>query len=80
MTAWEWLQTRSAITFGSAWDRFTGPQIGGGGGVIVNDGIAVEVGTMQVEVELEDTPYEVGLEDPIQVELVPNVYELEIAE
>ena len=52
----------------------------GGAGVVVNDGIAVELSTMQVEVELEDTPAVVELTGEIEVELTTPVIEVEIVD
>lgn len=53
----------------------------GGGGTIVNDGILAELSTMQVDVELQDSPVVAEIANsPFTVELSTPVIEVEICE
>jgi hypothetical protein len=55
--------------------------MGVGGGVIVNDGIVAELNTMQVEVELQDSPVIAEVDsNPIVVEVGTPAIEVEIYE
>lgn len=67
MTAWANLLAASALPSGTAWALLTNPKQGG---LVVNDGVAVEVVDMQVAVEVMLEPVEATIEDnQIVVEL-----------
>ena len=51
MTAWQKLVTNSALTQGNAWAHFNN-QIGGG--VIINEGLQVDLVLHEVEVYVDD--------------------------
>lgn len=51
MTAWENLKALSALAVGTAWQLITSPKLSGSG-VIVNDGIEVEVADVPISAEL----------------------------
>lgn len=79
MTAWDKLIANSALETGTAWEHLQNQQGGAGFGVVVNDGIEVELMDMELEavvddgidVEINDTSVEAVLEDEdIQVEIL----------
>jgi hypothetical protein len=86
MTAWQKLLAASSLTSGTAWQLISNPRIGSG--VVVNDGIAVDVAeepflveldAMQLDVELSDAAVEVELADAVVVaEISPEPIEVEI--
>lgn len=51
MTAWENLKALSALAVGTAWQLITSPKLSGSG-VIVNDGIEVEIADAPLSAEL----------------------------
>lgn len=87
MTAWAQLILRSTLPSGTAWQHLNA-QEAGGTGVVVNDGIAVELDfapidmevlMQDVEAEVQDEPVVVEIEDaPVEVELAADPIEMEI--
>lgn len=77
MTAWAQLILHSTLPSGTAWEHLNAQSAGSG--LIVNDGIAVEVEASQIDVEIDageidvtvdDAPVEVLVDDsPIYVEV-----------
>ena len=61
----------------SAWGSSWGASLGGG--VVVNDGIDVEVATMQITVEIEEA-IEVEIAQPVEVEINATPIEVEVSE
>ena len=77
MTAWDSLKAASSLLVGNAWTLISNPRTG----VVVNDGITVELGTMQVDVELQDSPITAEVVDTSYVvEVSTQVIEVEICE
>lgn len=86
MTAWAQLILHSTLPSGTAWAHLNA-QEAGGTGVVVNDGIEIELGPMSLEVEVlmqdveaevADEPIIVEVEDaPVEVSLVADPIELE---
>lgn len=86
MTAWIKLLAASRLSSGTAWQLISDPKAGGG--VIVSDGIAVDLADspyeaefqpMQIDVELSETAVAVEVADTaIEVEINPEPIELEI--
>lgn len=89
MTAWDQLILHSTLPSGSAWDHLNAQQAGGTG-VVVNDGIAVELTDLSVlvaidaapiEVEVDTGDVEVVVEDsPIQVVIEDAPISVEVQE
>ena len=87
MTAWNVLILNSTLPSGSAWDHLNAQQAGGTG-VIVNDGIAVEIDfepvalevlLQDIEAEVADEPIVVEIEDaPVEISLAADPIETEI--
>lgn len=78
MTAWQILTANSTLPSGTAWQHLNNQA---GGGVVVNDGIDVEVNTMNVEIELDVTVLEIEASDaPITVEFSNEPIVLEVEE
>lgn len=81
MTAWEILTSNSTLPSGTAWQHLNSQGGGGGSGVIVNDGIDVEVNTMNVEIELDASTLEIEAADaPVAVEFANESIVLEVEE
>lgn len=79
MTAWTKLLACSQLTSGTAWELISAPKTGGAG-VVVNDGISVEVATMEIEIEVQ-AEVEVELQlNPVEVEVSTAPIEVEICE
>lgn len=80
MNAWEKLLAASQLTTGSAWDLLSNPKQGGAG-LVINDGVAVEVAEMPVEVEVLLEQIEVALGDnTVIVEIEDREVEVEVIE
>lgn len=80
MTAWEHLKALSSLTVGTAWAFLTHPKEGGTG-VVINDGYQVEMTSMQVIAELEDSPTVTEIQDEgVTVELSTASIEVEVTE
>ena len=63
------------------WAADTWYGLGSGSVTIVNDGILAELDTMQIDVELQDSPISAEVSDfPFTVELITPVIEVEIQE
>lgn len=87
MTAWNVLIMHSTLPSGTAWEHLNA-QEAGGTGVVVNDGIeveldfepiAMELQMQEVEAEVADEPIVVEIEDsPVEVSLVADPIETEI--
>lgn len=87
MTAWEKLLAASSLLAGTAWQLIGSPKTGGAG-LVVNDGVAVELSDaslyaeiepMQIEVELAEPTVTVDLADmAITAEISPEPIEVEI--
>lgn len=85
MTAWAQLILRSTLPAGTAWQHLNAQQAGGG--VVMNEGVAVEVDfdpltlevlMQDVEAEVADEPIVVEIEDtPVEVSLAADPIELE---
>ena len=79
MTAWAKLLACSQLASGTAWELISAPKTGGAG-VIMNDGISVEIATMEIDVEVP-AEIEVGLQlSPVEVEVSTAPIEVEICE
>lgn len=86
MTAWAQLILRSTLPSGTAWQHLNAQQAGSG--VVINDGVEieldfvpfeVEVLMQDVEAEVADEPIVVEVEDaPVEVALVADPFEVEI--
>lgn len=77
MSAWDTLVANSSLGSGTAWQHLAAQQ---GGGVVVNDGIAVEVVEMDVDVQLDDAVIEAALDDaPVEAVANDEVIEVEAA-
>lgn len=87
MTAWAQLLLHSTLPSGTAWAHLNA-QEAGGAGVVVNDGIEIELDLdpltlevlmQDVEVEVADTPIVVEIEDsPVEVSLAADPIEMEL--
>lgn len=83
MTAWQKLLAASTLSAGTAWALISSPKTGLGAGLVVNDGVAVELAEsdvavevldMQVDVEVDATPVAVEVDSGavvVEVELAP---------
>lgn len=79
MTAWEQLRANSTLPSGTAWRLLSSPRRSGL--IIINDGVAVEVAEMPVEVEVLLDAVEASVEDnAIVVELDDTGIEAEVTE
>lgn len=86
MTAWVKLLAASRRDSGTAWQLISDPKLGGG--LIVSDGIAVDLSDspyevefepMQIDVELSEAAVAVEVADTaIEVEISPETIEVEI--
>ena len=79
MTAWQNLIAKSSIAVGTAWDHLAS-LLAVGTGVVVSDGITVEVDQMVVDATVEDTPVEASVDlsqVEAQVEDNPIIAEVE---
>ena len=87
MTAWNVLIMHSTLPSGTAWEHLNA-QEAGGTGVVVNDGVVVELALdpltlevlmQDVEAEVADEPIVIEIEDsPVEVSLVADPIEMEI--
>lgn len=90
MNAWQKLLAASQLAAGTAWQLLSNPKTGIGGGIIVNDGVEVEVGqdpfsveidTMQIDVELAALELVAEIQDTaLEVEVAAEPIEVEITE
>lgn len=90
MNAWQKLLAASQLAAGTAWQLISNPKQGVGGGIIVNDGIEVElpestveveITTMQVEIEIAPAQFEVEIVDStVEVELNTAPIEVEVTQ
>lgn len=79
MTAWQKLLACSQLLAGTAWQLISNPKTGGAG-VVMNDGISVEVASMEIDVEVQ-AEIEVELQlNPVEVEVSTAPIEVEICE
>ena len=60
MNAWQKLLAASQLAAGTAWQLISNPKLGTGGGVIVNDGIAIELADNSIQIEV--TPMQIEVE------------------
>lgn len=80
MTAWANLLAKSSIAVGTAWDHLTSI-LTGGSGVVVNDGIAVEVAEMVVEATVEDLAVDASVDiSPVEAQVEDNPIIAEVEE
>ena len=80
MTAWQTLTANSTLLSGTAWQHLNN-QTAGSGGVVVSDGINVEVNTMTVEIELDVSTLEITMADvPVVIEFSNESIVLEVPE
>lgn len=87
MTAWAQLILHSTLPSGTAWSHLNA-QESGGTGVVVNDGVSVELDEAPIEAEIlmqdvdaevQDEPVVVEVEDaPVEVAMSADPTELEI--
>lgn len=79
MTAWAKLLACSQLLAGTAWQLISNPKTGGTG-VVVNDGIAVELSLDAALAEVADMQIEVELPTPeVVVEVAPPTVAVEVA-
>lgn len=79
MTAWQKLLAASQLLAGTAWELISNPKTGTGGGVIVNDGVEVEISQEAVIAEIEPMDIELELEETsVKVEVVTENIEVEL--
>ncbi|OPZ07197.1 MAG: hypothetical protein BWZ07_03372 [Alphaproteobacteria bacterium ADurb.BinA280] len=77
MTAWTKLLAASAISAGTAWQLISSPKIGTG--VVINDGVSVELATQTLDVEVPEMQVEVELAAaPIEVEVAVVGIDVEV--
>lgn len=80
MTAWQRLAALSSLLTGTAWQRLTNPKTTGTG-LVVNDGIDVEMDAMTFEIDLEDQAAAVEVAaDEIATELNDETITVEVEE
>ena len=79
MNAWQRLLAASTLTAGTAWGLITHPKLDSG--VIVNDGIEMEVEIMTMDAEIDDNEVtlDVNLES-VEVQLSDNELTIEVEE
>lgn len=78
MTAWEKLLAASRLGAGTAWELISDTKTGGG--VIVSDGIAVDLESPAIDVEVTPMQVEVVIEtQSTEVELTPVVIVAEVS-
>jgi len=78
MTAWQKLLACSQLLAGTAWELISSPKTGSAG-VVINDGVTVEVNTMDIEIQLP-SEIEVQLQPSVEVEMMTSPIEVEISE
>lgn len=79
MNAWQYLLSRSSILIGTAWEHITSPLRPTG--LVVNDGIAVEVDQMAVEATVEDVALVASVElSPVEAQVEDNPIIAEVEE
>lgn len=80
MTAWSNLLAKSSIAVGTAWEHLTSI-LAGGSGVVVNDGVTVEVDEMTVEATVEDLSVDASVDlDPVEAQVEDNPIIAEVEE
>lgn len=80
MTAWEALRAASTLVVGTAWELLTSPKTGGAG-LVINDGVHVEVAAMEVEATVADAAITAELADTAVVaEVSTAAIEVEVYE
>lgn len=79
MTAWAQLILHSTLPSGTAWEHLNAQSAGSG--LIVNDGIAVEVEASQIDVEIDTGEMDVTVEDsPIDTQVDDSPIYVEVQE
>lgn len=79
MNAWQYLLSRSSILVGTAWEHITSPLRPTG--LVVNDGIAVEVDEMTVEATVEDLAVDASVDlSPVEAQVEDNPIIAEVEE
>ncbi len=79
MNAWQKLLAASQLAAGTAWQLISNPKTGLGGGVIVNDGVSVEVGEEPFDVEVSEVLAEVEVSAAsVDVEVMGSPVEVEV--
>ena len=74
------LLAASSLASGTVWDLITHPRTGGTG-VVVNDGISVELSTMTFDVEIDEQGLDVQVIDEVPaVEINDNTIIIEVEE
>ena len=80
MTAWQRLAALSSLLTGTAWQRLTNPKTTGTG-LVVNDGIDVEVDAMTFEIDMEYQAAVIEVAaDELSVELNDETITVEVEE
>ena len=80
MTAWQRLAALSSLLTGTAWQRLINPKTTGTG-LVVSDGIDVEMDAMTFEIDLEDQAAAVEVAaDEIAMELNDETITVEVEE
>lgn len=80
MTAWDRLLAKSSLAVGTAWEHLAS-LLAGGSGIVVSDGIAVEVTEMAVDATVEDTPVEASVDlSPVEAQVEDNSIIAEVEE
>jgi hypothetical protein len=80
MTAWDLLLEKSSIAVGTAWQHLTSAlQLGTG--LVINDGVYVEIQNMEVEATLEDAGIVVEItENEVFAEIQDTAITIEVNE
>ena len=79
-TAWEILTGNSTLPSGTAWEHLNNQQGGSGVGVVLLDGLEVEMEERHVDVEVDLSALDVEVEtQELDVEIETNEYEVEIS-
>ncbi len=77
---WTTLKDGSSLTSGDAWDHLNN-QIAGtgpGDGLVLFDGLEVELSDNDLEVELESIEYDVEVGEDVEIEIDNIEYDLEV--
>jgi hypothetical protein len=79
-TAWDQLIANSTLSSGTAWQHLQNQEGGGAGtGVVINDGLHVELVEMEIQTQLDDSGVSVTLDDsPVEVVLDTEAIVVEI--
>lgn len=79
MTAWAQLILHSTLPSGNAWQHLNAQATGSG--LVVNDGIMVELEASQIDVEVDTGSFEATIEDaPIEVFVEDSPVYVEVQE